>query len=221
MRRWVPSRVRCLRLGYALSRFWVCQVSSAKPVQEWTGFTALQQGSLARIRWLLTTYTLDAPCFSPPPVYVRSKAVDTCYIPRTYIFTLSFLAIDLITIFVPRLLESLSQRRNHLPEPIEVQDAQRRVADNIRHCEPRGHRQASRRLERGPDILIHPDALIGAPDQATGSESRDERDPVDELGRRARHAQLIHEPMNIEKRRRQLIKNEIKAVVIAEWPLGG
>lgn len=96
-------------------------------------------------------------------------------------------------------LESLSQSRNHLPKPIKVQKAQRRTADHVRHCEPRRYWQASRRLERGPDILIHPDALIGAPHQATGTESRDEHDAIDELRRRPSLAELVHEPMNVEK----------------------
>ena len=129
------------------------------------------------------------------------------------------LRIDFV-IFVARLLESLSQGRNHFSEPIKVQDAQRRIAEDIRHREPRRYRQASRRLERSPDVLIHPNALIGAPDQATSPESRDECDSINELCRRSSHAELVHEPMNVEKRRRQFIENEVKAVVITEWPLG-
>lgn len=131
---------------------------------------------------------------------------------------LLLLGISLI-IFVARLLESLSQGRNHFPKPIEVEPTQRCIADDIRYCEPRRYRQASRRCKRSPDVLIHSDALIGAPDQATGSESRDERDSIDELCRRSSHAELIHEPMNIEERRRQLIKDEIQAVIIAERSL--
>ena len=129
------------------------------------------------------------------------------------------LRIDIV-VFVARLFEPLSQCRDYFPEPIKVQDTQRRIADNIRHSEPRRYRQASRRLERSPDVLIHPNALIGAPNQSTSPERRDERDAIDELCRRASHAELIHEPMNVEKRRRQLVENEVQAVIIAKWPLG-
>ena len=94
----------------------------------------------------------------------------------------SLLGINSI-IFASRPLEPLPQRRNHSPEPIKIQDAQRRIANNIRHREPRRYRQASGRLKCSPDVLIHPHALIRAPDQTTGSESRDERDAIDELRR--------------------------------------
>ncbi len=134
-------------------------------------------------------------------------------------FMTLFLRIDIV-VFIARLFEPLSQCRDYFPEPIKVQDAQRRIADNIRHGEPRRYRQASRRLEGRPDVLIHPHALIGAPNQSTSPECRDERDAIDELCRRASHAELIHKPMNIEKRRRQLVENEVQAVIIAKWPLG-
>ena len=92
----------------------------------------------------------------------------------------SLFGIDSIS-FIARFLESLSQRRDHSPEPIDVQNAQRRVAHDICYREPRRYRQASRRLKRSPDVLIHPQALIGAPDQATRSKSRNERDAIHEL----------------------------------------
>ncbi len=133
-------------------------------------------------------------------------------------FMTLLLRID-IFVFVARLFEPLSQCRNYFPEPIKVQNAQRRIADNVRHSEPRRYRQASRRLERSPDVLIHPNALIGAPNQSTSPERRDERDAIDELCRRASHVELIHKPMNVEKRRRQLVENEVQAVIIAKWPL--
>lgn len=119
-----------------------------------------------------------------------------------------FLGIDSL-IFASRPLKPLPQRNNHFPEPVKVQDTQRRIANNIRHREPRRYRQASGRLSRSPDVLIHLHGLIRAPNQATGSERRDERDAIDELRRRSSHAKLIHEPVDIEKWRRQLIQNEI------------
>ena len=135
------------------------------------------------------------------------------------IFTSSLLGIK-TTIFKVRLFKSLSQRRDHSPKPVEVQSAQRRIADHICYRKPRRYRQATRRLKSSPDILIHPDALIRAPDQATGAESRDERGPIHELCGRPRHAELIHEPVDIEEWRRQLVQDEVQTVVIAEWALG-
>ena len=116
-------------------------------------------------------------------------------------FVQSMFAIGVV-ILVSRLLESRSHGRDHSPEPIEVEHAQRRVADDIGDREPRRDWQASARLECCPDVLIHPDALIRAPDQTAGAERRDERDSVDELRGRPGHTQLIHEPMDVEKRRR-------------------
>lgn len=123
-------------------------------------------------------------------------------------FMQSLLDITFI-ISVAWLLEPLSQGRYHSAKPIEVEHTQRRIADHIRYREPRRYWQTSGCVECSPDVLIHPHALIGTPDQATSSESRDERDTIDQLCRRARHAELIHEPMNVEKGSRQLIKDEV------------
>ena len=136
----------------------------------------------------------------------------------TIMFMPLLLRIDIV-VFVARLFESLSQGRDYFPEPVKVQDAQRRIADNIRHSEPWRYRQAPGRLERGPDVLIHPYTLIAAPNQSTSAERRDERDAIDELCRRASHIELIHKPMNVEKRRRQLVQHEVQAVIIAKRPL--
>ena len=115
---------------------------------------------------------------------------------------ISFLRLDPTTTTTPvpwRPLEPPPHRLNHPPEPIKIQHAQRRVADHVRRSQPRRHRQSSRRLECGPDVLVHAHALVGAPDQAAGGEGGDEGDTVDELGGGARHVELVHEPVDVEK----------------------
>ena len=120
-----------------------------------------------------------------------------------------------------RLLEALHQCLNHLPKPEKVQNTQSRIADHICNSQPRRYWQTSRSLERDPNILIHPQRLICAPQQPTTPERRDERYAINQLRRRPRHANLIHKPMNIKKRSRQLIEYEIEAVVIAKRTLDG
>ena len=175
---------------------------------------------MARIRCLLTIYTADAPRISPPPlVYMQPKQSLYMHSKPPSILEPSFLKISPI-ISVAWLLESLPHRRNHPPEPVEIKHTQRRIADHIGSRQPRRYRQTSRRLKRSPNVLIHPHALPRAPDQATGSERRDERDAVDELGGGSGHVELVQEPVDVEKGRRELVEDEIQAVVVAEGPLG-
>lgn len=147
-----------------------------------------------------------------PEVYLYMLYSNAIYPPRKIISC--FLRLDrtttTTTLLVPRLLEPPPHRLDHPPEPIEVQHAQRRVADHVRRGEPRRHRQAtSRRLECGPDVLVHTHALVGAPEQAAGGEGGDEGDAVDELGGGARHAELIHEPVDVEEGGRELVQDEV------------
>lgn len=108
---------------------------------------------------------------------------------------------------------------DHPPEPVEIQDIQDGRASKIGKCQPWWNRKLSRGFKGAPNVLIHFDRLVGPPDQSATSKGDDESNTIDELGRASRHTQLVHEPMNIQKRCGQLIEYEIQAIVVHERSL--
>jgi len=120
---------------------------------------------------------------------------------------------------LPFLVKSAPHTLDHQPKPVEVQSTQRRISHHISNCQPEMYGKASRNLGRRPEILIHPDALVGSPYQSAASKGREKRNAVDKLSRRPSHADLVHEPMHVEEGGGELVENEIDAVIIAEGPL--
>ena len=74
-------------------------------------------------------------------------------------------------------------------------------------------------MERGPDVLVDADGLVGAPDEAAGEEGDGQEDAVVELRLGARPAEFVEEPVEVEKGRRELVEDEGGAVEVDEGPL--
>lgn len=74
-------------------------------------------------------------------------------------------------------------------------------------------------VQRGPDILIHADGLVGAPDEAAAEEGGEQDDAIIPLVFRAGQVQLVKEPVDVEKRGRELVENKCWAVKVKKGPL--
>ena len=116
-------------------------------------------------------------------------------------------------------LKPRSNGFDHPPEPVEIQDIQDGRASKKGKCQPWWNRKISRGFKGAPNVLIHFDRLVGPPDQSAATKGGDESNTIDELGLASRHTQLVHEPMDIQKRRGQLVEYEIQAIVVHERSL--
>ena len=94
---------------------------------------------------------------------------------------------SLLLIVITRLLKAFSQRLDHPSEPVKVESAQCRIADNISNRQPWRDGQSSKRMRCGPYILVHPDGLICTPKQTATSKSCYKRNTIDQLSRRSSH----------------------------------
>ena len=74
-------------------------------------------------------------------------------------------------------------------------------------------------MECGPDIGVDAKRLVGAPDKAAAEERGKKEDAVVPLGSRARHLELVEEPVEIEERGGELVENECGAVKVYERTL--
>lgn len=74
-------------------------------------------------------------------------------------------------------------------------------------------------MQRGPDILIHADGLVGSPDEATAEEGRQQDDAVVPLVFGARQVQLVEEPVDVEEWGGELVEDERGTIEIEEGSL--
>ena len=74
-------------------------------------------------------------------------------------------------------------------------------------------------MQRGPDVLVHADGLVGAPDEAAGEEHEEEHDAVVPLVFGACEVDFVEEPVDVEKRGGEFVEDEGGAVEIHEGPL--
>ena len=70
-----------------------------------------------------------------------------------------------------------------------------------------------------PDVLVHAERVVGAPDQAAAEEDRQKQHAVIPLELAAGHVELVAEPMDVEERGGKLVENEDRAIVVAEGSL--
>lgn len=79
------------------------------------------------------------------------------------------------------LFEAFLHRRYHLTKPIEIQSAQYTVTGDVCECQPRRDRKLSRLCVGGPDVPVHHNRLVRAPDEATTAKCCEEHDAIDQL----------------------------------------
>ena len=127
-----------------------------------------------------------------------------------------------LLLLLPWLVKPLRHSFYHLSEPVEIQYDQQCVASQVDTCQ--NHWQAlvfvgcpgdlanalrhllrifscAEMLNRLPNVYIYVDRLVRSPDQTAETKGRNQNDPVVPLRLGSGHAQLIEEPMEIEKRR--------------------
>ena len=75
-------------------------------------------------------------------------------------------------------------------------------------------------MQRGPDVLIHANTLVGAPEEAAAEEAAQEKDAVVPLGAGAGHVELVEEPVEVQEGGGEFIEDECWAVEIEERALG-
>ena len=140
-----------------------------------------------------------------------------------------------------RLPEPAPHSLNHLAKPVEIERIQHDITDQIDRRQPAWYdvicriahhfvRLAQRleppcedqfmssrcwlEVQPRPDVLIHPDTLVCTPQQPTAEERDEEYDAIIPLRLRARHLQLVEEPVHVEEGRGDLIEDERRAVEI-------
>lgn len=74
-------------------------------------------------------------------------------------------------------------------------------------------------MDGGPDILVHSDGLVGAPDEAAGEEDEEEEEAVVQLEAGAGEIELVEEPVDVEERRGELVEDEGRGVEVDEGAL--
>lgn len=52
-------------------------------------------------------------------------------------------------------------------------------------------------MQRGPDVLVDADGLVGAPEEAAAEEAAEEEHAVVPLGARAGHVEFVEEPVEV------------------------
>ena len=114
------------------------------------------------------------------------------------------------------LRKPLPDRLNHLPEPVEIKRIQHHVAPQINAAQPGRYVRTSRifhdliahipcllqhsgvvDVERGPDVCVDAERLVGAPYEAAAEEGSQEEDAVVPLGLGAGHVEFVEEPVEI------------------------
>jgi len=74
-------------------------------------------------------------------------------------------------------------------------------------------------LDGGPDVLVHADGLVGAPDEAAGEEDEEEEEAVVELEAGAGEVELVEEPVDVEEGGGELVEDEGWGVEVDEGAL--
>lgn len=74
-------------------------------------------------------------------------------------------------------------------------------------------------VQAGPDVLVDAHGLVRAPEEAAGEEGEEEQDAVVPLCARARHVQLVEEPVDVEEGGGELVEDEGRAVEIDKGSL--
>lgn len=172
--------------------------------------------------------------------------------PRSLILSSSLLCLLRCSVSLPpsRRNEPLPHRLDHLRKPVEIQQAQRRIANQINANQPkrqlaesavsrhagreRGRVPAAFTLEHGRcqrarggggqrriDVRVDEDGLVCAPHDAAAEEGHEQGDAVVELGLGAGKIQLVAEPMDVQEGGGELVEDEGEAVVVSEGPLDG
>ena len=142
----------------------------------------------------------------------------------------------------------LLDRLDHFSKPVEVQRVKYDVAPQIRARQPywhdslpfkphdffqriialiRSYRGLVReeggcragRLDGGPDVLIHADGLVCAPDEATGEEDEEEQETVVELEAGAGEVQFVEKPVDVEGWGGEFVEDEGRGVEVDEGAL--
>lgn len=144
-----------------------------------------------------------------------------------------------LPIRLPLLLRKpLPDRLDHLAKPVEIERIQHHITPQIDATQPCRHVRTSRvfhdliadtpcllqhagvvDVERGPDIGIDAEGLVGAPHEATAKEGGEEEDTVVPLGLGAGHVEFVEEPVEVEKRGGELVEDECRAVEIDKGSL--
>ena len=70
-------------------------------------------------------------------------------------------------------------------------------------------------------VVENADRLIGAPAQTAAEEGTEQHDAVVELDFGTGHVELVAEPVDVEKGRRELVKDEGWGVKVDKGSLGG
>ena len=57
----------------------------------------------------------------------------------------------------------------------------------------------------GPNILIHADGLVCAPDKSAGEEGKEKHKSVDQLSSRSGHVKFVEEPVEVQEWRGKFV----------------
>ncbi len=74
-------------------------------------------------------------------------------------------------------------------------------------------------MHGGPDVGVHADGLVAAPDEAAAEEGGEQQEAVVPLRAGAGHVQLVEEPVEVEEGGGELVEDEGGAVEVDEWSL--
>lgn len=70
-----------------------------------------------------------------------------------------------------------------------------------------------------PDVLKDEVGLVGSVNKAAQEKGRDQDQSIVQLNRRARLAEFVQEPVDVEERSRELPKNKVARIEVREGPL--
>ena len=93
------------------------------------------------------------------PIYVPLEARSVNFIQKKNLCLYHQPLVLLSLIFGTRLIKPLLQRRNHSPKPVKIQQAQRRIAEDIGRREPQWDGQATRRFFERAYFIAMAEAL--------------------------------------------------------------
>ncbi len=74
-------------------------------------------------------------------------------------------------------------------------------------------------MHGGPDVGVHADGLVAAPDEAAAEEGGEQQEAVVPLRAGPGHVQLVEEPVEVEEGGGELVENESGAVEVDEGSL--
>ena len=74
-------------------------------------------------------------------------------------------------------------------------------------------------MQPSPDVLVHPDGLVGAPNETAAEKGEEQHDTVIPLRPGAGHLQFVEEPVEVEERGGKLVEDESGGVEVNEGAL--